>query len=408
MYEFPTISHMDDVLPSIEGCDDFIVAERDWGYVINYLISTPDTFPSLIQKSPTELKQTAIRRECRGLLFYKDGSIMARRLHKFFNVNEREETQFASIDFSKPHRILEKLDGSMITPVRVAAMKSNNKNIGGYIRWGTKMGITDVSMGAEEFVARNPHYEKMASECLENGLTPIFEWCSRKQRIVIDYPEDRLVLIAIRNTVSGAYMNYRSMVDLAVLNDIDVVKAYDGNAESMAHLMDELKDQEGIEGYIIRFDDGHMLKIKGEWYLNLHRAKDELGREKNVIQMLVTGRIDDVKSFLLEDDKHKIEDFERLFWQGINHTVKGFEDYYNDVLVKNSIDRKTWAIEHMDKQKQINQFYPTIIFAMYDGKQARNLVLDIIHKHTGTQTKVDSVRCLWGEHRWNYYFDGDA
>ena len=42
---------------------------------------------------------------------------MSRRLHKFFNFNERPETSIENIDFSQRHWILEKLDGSMITAI---------------------------------------------------------------------------------------------------------------------------------------------------------------------------------------------------------------------------------------------------------------------------------------------------
>ena len=196
-YAFPIIEHLDDVRPAIAGRDEFIIAERDWGYVVNYMVAMADTFPEVKTSGGSAKmreeanRHKAIRRECRGLLFDKDGKIMARRLHKFFNINERDETQFSEIDWNQPHVILEKLDGSMVTPVVTDSG----------IRWGTKMGITDVSMGAEEFVARNPHYAKFAADMIKQGLTPIFEWCSRKQRIVVDYPEDRLVLIAIRRNV---------------------------------------------------------------------------------------------------------------------------------------------------------------------------------------------------------------
>ena len=194
-YQFPTITHLDQVRPAIAGCDEFIIAERDWGYVVNYMVAMSDTFPFVFTE------EDAIRRECRGLLFYKDGSIMARRLHKFFNVNERDETQFHAVKWSQPHVILEKLDGSMITPVIMPD---------GGIRWGTKMGITEVSMQAEEFVARHPQYEQFARMVMVNlGFTPIFEWTSRKQRIVIDYEEDNLVLIAVRDNVTGEYLPYK-------------------------------------------------------------------------------------------------------------------------------------------------------------------------------------------------------
>lgn len=203
-YPFPKIESLDDVLPAIEGRDEFIVAKREHYTVVNYLVVMDDTFPevktaggsALMREEATRHK--AIRRECRGLVFGNDGKVISRRLHKFFNVNERDETQADKIDLSKPHVILEKLDGSMITPIP----------IGDGIRWGTKMGVTEVALGAEEFVAKNPQYQELARWCIDNGKTPIFEWVSRKQRIVIDYEEDDLILIAIRDNITGEYMPY--------------------------------------------------------------------------------------------------------------------------------------------------------------------------------------------------------
>ena len=48
------------------------------------------------------------------------------------------------------------------------------------------------------------------------------------------------------------------------------------------------------------------------------------------------------------------------------------------------------------------------VFARFDGKDPRQLVIDQIRKHTGTQTKVDSVRDLWGDVRWTYSFESDT
>ena len=58
-----------------------------------------------------------IRRECRGLIFHAEtGKLLSRRFHKFFNVNELDETDAEVIDLSKPYVLLEKLDGSFIAP----------------------------------------------------------------------------------------------------------------------------------------------------------------------------------------------------------------------------------------------------------------------------------------------------
>ena len=415
-YQFPHIEHIDDVLPAIEGRNEFIVADREWGKVVNYMVSMIDTFPAVNtvrMANGTEQMEgkdsgpifetnedylAAIRRECRGLLFYPDGRIMSRRLHKFFNINERDETQFHDIDFTQPHMILEKLDGSMITPVYTEHG----------IRWGTKMGITEVSMQAEVFVAGKPQYALFAEWCKIMRLTPIFEWCSRKQRIVIDYPEDRLVLIALRHNTTGEYKSFNDLIVLGLEFDIEVVKTYHGNAKSMSHLMQETKDVEGMEGYIIRFDDGHMLKIKGEWYLRIHKTKDNLIHEKNVIDLLVNEKMDDAKAFMLDDDRHRVEQFETDFWMGIAEVVRRYNDYFQTVIVGQGIDRKTWAINHLNTIKQQNPHTPGIIFGMYDGKDAHKLVVDIISRHTSTQTRIDEVRILWNNHKWNYQFEGDV
>ena len=390
-YEFPRIESLADVLPAIEGRDEFIVATREWGTVVNYMVSMADTFPAV------ENHMDAIRRECRGILFYPDGRIMSRRLHKFFNVNERDETLAHKIDLGKPHVILEKLDGSMITPVFTEAG----------IRWGTKMGITEVSMQAEEFVARNPQYAQFAEWCETMRLNPIFEWCSRKQRIVVDYPEDRLVLIALRGTMTGEYKQYCDLVVLGNQFGIEVVRAYEGTTDNMEHLIAETRAMADAEGWIIRFDDGQMLKVKGDWYVRIHKTKDNLIWEKNVVELLINEKMDDVKPYMLDDDIRRVEQFETEFWIGINDAVNRYERYFQTVLAS-GLDRKSYAQQWMPTIRDSDPFAPPFVFSRFDSKDPRQLVIDQIRKNTGTQTKIDSVRDLWGDAKWSYNFDGDA
>jgi RNA ligase len=303
----------------------------------------------------------------------------------------------AKIDLSRPHVILEKLDGSMITPVYTEAG----------IRWGTKMGITDVSMQAEVFVARTGGYRDFAEQCRVEGVTPIFEWCSRKQRIVVDYPEDQLVLIAIRDNVTGAYVPYETMVGLGTYWHIPVVRAYAGTTANMEHLIAETRASEGMEGWIIRFDDGQMLKIKGEWYLRIHKTKDGLTQEKNVIDMIINEKLDDVKPFMLEEDRRRVEAFESEFWTGVADSVEIYERYFQSA-VSSGLDRKAYALQWMPTIKDNDPFAPPYVFARFDGKDPRTLILEAIRKNIGTQTRVDAARTLWRGARWDYNFDGDA
>lgn len=420
-YKFPQIEHIDDILPVIEGRDEFIVAKREWGFVVNYMVNMSDTFPPVDESPELEndilAKHNAMRRECRGILFYPDGKIMARRLHKFFNVNERDETQHHLIDLSKPHVILEKLDGSMITPVVLSWVPEETMpNFGGdpaeqvmrvnEMRWGTKMGITDVSAGAEEFVKNNPNYDKFARWAMGLGFTPIFEWCSRKQKIVVDYPEDRLVLIATRYTVSGEYMSLNWMHHYGDMFGVEVVKTYSGTTSSMEHLLSETRDVEGQEGWIIRFNDGHMVKVKGDWYVRLHKTKDSLTMEKNVVDLIVNEKIDDTKAFMLDEDRKRVDSFEDQFWKGFNNEVQSMRNKFNECVSRSEGDRKKFAIEIAPSLDSITR---SIVFSCWDGQRdVRSEMLAVIRKNTGTQTKIDHVRHLWGGTQWTYHFDGDT
>lgn len=189
-YQFPVIRTIDDVLPAIKDSPEFIVCDKEDYVVINYAVHLPESFP------PVETTNDAIRRECRGIVFNRHGEIIARRYHKFFNIGERAETQPHLIDIGQPHTIFDKMDGSMITPIPLPSG----------IRWGTKMGITDVGNNAEAFAFANQKYVQFAKWCIERNLTPIFEWCSRKNRIVVDYPNDNLVLTAVRDNYTGKYL----------------------------------------------------------------------------------------------------------------------------------------------------------------------------------------------------------
>jgi tRNA splicing ligase len=107
-YDFPQINNINDVLPHISGKDEFRVMEKDWYTVVNYAVAFGETF----QWNENDPVGSAIRRECRGLIFDGEtGNLISRPYHKFFNVGEKDETQLHKINLNEPHVVLEKLDG---------------------------------------------------------------------------------------------------------------------------------------------------------------------------------------------------------------------------------------------------------------------------------------------------------
>jgi T4 RnlA family RNA ligase len=385
-YEFPKITHIDQVLAAIAGRDEFVVKhDEDGGYkVVNYLVNFADTFPEVTDE------RTALLRECRGIIFdAKSGKVIARRYHKFFNLGERPETQATRVDFTEPHVILEKLDGSMITPVIASGRK---------VRWGTKMGLTGVAAPVEAFVAQNTQYEDFAREMDRIGKTPIFEWCSRQQRIVIDYPVDRLVLTAVRCNVSGRYEPHEFLQEFGKNFEIEVVRALPGSVTNLQVFLDEVRDLKGAEGFVIRFETGHMLKVKSSEYIQMHGAKDSLSLEKNVVSILVNEKADDVKALLFEADFDRFETFETKFWEGVEKVSHDIVEIFSH---NQCVDRRSFAVDYVQKQ---DPKYQRFLYQLWGSSGQVSdvipLIIALIRSSCGTQTKINEVRWLWSGVKW--------
>lgn len=337
-YKFPVINHIDDVLPAIEGNESFDVLEKDGGYTsINYRMLGNDVFELMEGYDPHSFHNSRelIKRECRGLIFDTDfGVIIGRRFHKFFNLGEREDL-YGSMCMMQGAHALEKLDGSMVSPVKLA---------GGW-RWMTKAGITTVSMQAETFVADKPEYHDFAEAMLERGCNPIFEWCSRENRIVIDHEEDRLVLLAVRNLVSGAYVHYSVLRSLATEFGVELVQAYAARAwhapDQIEAYIQQIRGWEGHEGVVFRDRDGHSLKVKAEQYTMLHKLKESTDREHVLVRIILDEGLDDVLSLVDEDAQSRVRDYATTFWNRFEGTVE--HTLFNVVNRFSHLDRKKFA-----------------------------------------------------------------
>lgn len=337
-YEFPEIYHIDQVLPHIADDKAFGVFKKDGYTVIDYNYISTDTFPDVQDEVDIRNK---IRRECRGLIFNEEGKLISRRFHKFFNFGEREELLLANVDLSEPHYILEKLDGSMVSPVLIKDK----------LEWCTRMGITFISPQVEAWLVNNEHYKQFVKDSFDHGYTSIFEWCSRQNRVVIDHPVDRLVLTSLRHIETGRYESVEFMKNLADSYNIDVVKTFDYDS---INIIDIVRQQEGVEGVVIRFNDGHMLKVKCDWYVSIHKAKSFITSERAVVQAIVDNTIDDVLPLLPKEDKDMVVSFRdkliteinirsgeyfgmltetmRLFWTPKNYALSETAKHHNYLM----------------------------------------------------------------------------
>ena len=280
------INHINDVLPHVEGRKDFVVVQKDGYTVIDYVFAGADTFDH------------PARIECRGLKFGPDGKILARPFQKFFNIGERSETIQSALDFTQPHSIMEKLDGSMIHPAIV----------NGEVVFMTRMGRTDHARRCEERHL-TPERALMLGVYLNDGWTPIFEWTAPENRIVVSYGESRLTLLALRRTVEGYYIPRPVLESVARDFDTPVVAEIAPTYTTAAEFVDFARAIRGAEGFVVRFANGLMVKAKGEEYVLQHRAKDDVTREHDLVTLIVNGGIDDVLPLLADEDRAPVEEF---------------------------------------------------------------------------------------------------
>ncbi len=383
-YDFPEIKTIHDVLPHIEGRDEFRVMEKEGYTVIQYMVALEETF----KWDSNDPVGSSVRRECRGLIFDDNGVLISRPYNKFFNAGEKEETQLNRINLYEPHVVLEKLDGSMIRHISTKE---------GFLL-ATKAGVTDISEQAEAFISDKSHYSTFINKCIQKGTTPIFEWCSRKNRIVIDYPEDQLILTGIRYLNTGEYVPYDIMKRYTESWNIPIVKAIAGDDKDITKIVEHIRKWEDLEGVVIRFDSGHMIKIKADDYVLRHRSKDSISQEKNVLQIILDDSVDDLVPLLTPEDAQRLRSFERAFWVGLEDVACDLAELFVTGNTKYP-DKKDFAVEFV--QKILLTKYVPIMYEMKAGKGSQEVLIKMIGKSLSSQTKIESARWMWGNLKWN-------
>lgn len=387
-YKFPIIKHMNDVLPAIEGRPEFIVAERPGFFVINYNVGFEDTFTidenDVMENNGAMIPKGIMRRECRGLIFDAAGMIMSRPFHKFFNVGEREETLAHNLDLTRDHVIMEKMDGSMIRPMIV----------NGELRLGTKMGVTDTSIAAEKVLDAMSN-AKAVRAFLEglvlDGVTPLFEFISPENRIVIEYDREELVLLALRENITGEYLELKGTKGDKLKKLFSVVPQYGSVDGSFADYIVRQRGREGREGDIVRFADGHMLKIKNDWYVRIHKVKDKIRSDRHILALVLDGEIDDIMPHLDENDFARVKRYEAEFHIALRKKINELEWAARDVCLEANYNKKALATEVLPKSK-IRKDDWALVFKFADGnKDFPEMVMGRVRSKLGNTAKYNEL-----------------
>lgn len=249
--------------------------------------------------------------------------------------------------------------------------------------------ITDL---VNDFLVSNPQYVSFSMEIIKRGYTPIFEFCSNRARIVIEYPEERLVLTGIRSTLYGDYIEYEKLKEIANEWNIEVVKAYSYGIDNFDDFLTHTQNLKGEEGYVIRFFDGTMIKMKGDEYCQFHKILGRLINEKDIVELIVQQKIDDCISILNHDVKERIIRFQNDIMEFV---VRLSNELFTVATNNKHLDRKTFALQVASTPE--NKNFSSILFRAYSNEGVTvedvvNMVLSQIERFCSSSTKLDENR----------------
>ena len=356
---FPNITNISQVLPAIEGRTEFSYWQTNEHFdLVAYYLLASDTFNS----GNPEID--AMRRECRGLLFHKDGTVARRAFHKFFNVGETEETMPQAIDLSEPHIILEKLDGSMVAPFI--------SQIDGKVYWASMRGSRDYHDRLSLLFNDSAH-EDLVRKADEKGFTAIMEYCALDNRIVVEYGDTKMTLLALRDRISGKYASRLTVENMAADCNVPVVQPLPYNEKNISDLMEKIRSVEGIEGAVIWFESGILAKLKGEWYQQLHKLLSHFEFEKDVARLILSNNQDDLIGILNPKRKKLLIDYQDALLSGIKGTVNLCESIRDEILAKN-LTRKEFAMSNIASSSIIKG----AIFKHFDNLEVADFTETIV------------------------------
>lgn len=307
-----------------------------------------------------------LTRNSRGHLYrYPELELISLPFQKFYNINEREETQLHALDMKQSLTIMEKLDGTMIHLFEV----------GGTIVSATRGSVGEYYYNdkAIAFVEK-AHYQTIL-ELIQMGYTPMFELLLREEDEygqTVRYQEEDLRLIAIRHRETGAYVHPTELQRVA--KELDVQSATDYREKNMYDILEEQKEVKNFEGWVVYFEDGTMVKLKAEDYLKLNYTYGLETRmmsnrhmiEKTLYTWLQENIYDDQLSSIKSDE------FRMELEETLQKIEKASESYLRMIRVKlnehYSDNRKNFA-KALSKDDTISKSDFSLIFELYKGKE---------------------------------------
>lgn len=363
---------------------------------LDYYFENEDLF--LIKKHSTKdlyiisYKHTAIdwrnkfNRQARGIILDGDSKIVARPYEKFFNYKQFEGRRELPRDIKRmsewedeEFEVVEKVDGSMVTVSQYEdeMIYSSTGSIQGKYPHLFKMWF-DRNL--------SPLQKRRLKEISRN-YTLMFEYISPKERVVIKYGKEDMILHGIIHTESGdEILDSVRFEEIAKMIGVKTANRFNIGYDMIKRLQAREYDDNLIEGFVIIFKSGKRLKIKTDDYLRLHPLQtifmgrvDTKNKIRTYIEMIDEGVIDDFVSMANEREN---EDAKNI----INETIRLDEEFKElirlarEITSRDGFSKKIYAVDvgtektldrivlNIEKDKAIDRIRENFIISELKGE----------------------------------------
>jgi RNA ligase len=298
-----------------------------------------------------------IAHELRGLtfVFNTDGSLYSHYLlmDKFFNLNQSECSTYALMIKETIKEITYKEDGSILSFIKLPNGRIIAKTKASF--------ISHQAERAQELYEGNESIKRMVKWCLDNNIVPIFEFVSPSNRVVLEYKKTDLIIIKLRNNLTGEYIDINSLPS-DIKNGVSVVQSLDDL--TLDDLIVKCETDKGYEGYVVTFSSGKMIKLKLKDYCELHNLHTEqLHREDSIIYLIINEQIDDILGQLADGDERKDMIYDTIdlvnnhihrLYNDINQLVSSYNGVKKDFYLTNKNNPVIYyAMAHLNYGKDI-------------------------------------------------------
>lgn len=182
------------------------------------------------------------------------------------------------------------------------------------------------------------------------------------------------------------------MENLISRYNIPVVEQH-GSVEDPKAFMEYVHDLKNAEGFVIRWANGHRVKIKAHEYLQIHKAKEAILQDRNIVELILDDKLDDIKAHLPVEDRDRLTYFEFQ----INSRIINRAELLVDATKREQClgDRKYFAL---NRAQEYSSYSRAIVFALWDDNtymRSSELVRKTIRNNLTKTVKYEELRDHW-------------